>query len=623
MKGSVKLPVFIDDARKYVNTTQLRAKYLGASYEAEYCQWQTLHGLGSLMETASLIITPNAYLEGKLIASYPPDPIGDLSVTRATTATRVNSAGLVELVPYNLLQYSEDFSNAYWTKISTSITTNSTIAPNGSTTADTITDTASGGYTIGASANVNTGAIVTYSMYCKRSNNDWIYLGIARAGSTTYGEVVSFFNINTGTTGNNNTYGTGVFIDSDIENVGNGWYRCSMRIRVPLATAYVVYVGNANTNGTPFVSDIGDATFVWGAQVNEGTAKDYQKTETRLNIPRLDYSNGTCPSLLVEPQRTNLLAYSEQFDNAGYWSTYQSSITGDTTTAPNGTQTADTLTALANTGGDAYRLINFSGTHTASCYIKAGTSNKARIGFSSGEVVFYDLSTGVVTTSGVVTGSMVDAGNGWWRCIATVNSTTIYTAFSNDGTNGQTVYLWGAQLEAGSYSTSYIPTTSASVTRNADVISKTGISSLIGQTEGVWYLDLYATGKNKDGAGYATWLIAGDSSNNFQIYNIGTTLYWYARNTGGVLIDQTANQTIVEGQRYKIAFAYKAGEYALYINGVQKRTSTNANVPAVSQFNLSAEGYGASPAIVKNEYNAVALWKTRLTNTQLAELTSL
>ena len=68
----------------------------------------------SLLDTASLIVTPNGYKEGKLYSVIPSDGSGDLSVTRATTATRVNSQGLVELVPYNLLQYSEDFSNAYW-----------------------------------------------------------------------------------------------------------------------------------------------------------------------------------------------------------------------------------------------------------------------------------------------------------------------------------------------------------------------------------------------------------------------------------------------------------------------------------------------------------------------------
>jgi hypothetical protein len=525
----------------------------------------------------------------------------------------------VELVPYNLVQYSEQFDNSYWIKTNTTITTNSTAAPNGSTTADTITDTASGGFTLAASANVNTGAIVTYSMYCKRSNNDWIYLGVARAGSTTYGEVVSFFNINTGTTGNNNTYGTGVFIDSDIENVGNGWYRCSMRIRVPLATAYVVYIGNANTNGTPFVSDIGDATFVWGAQVNEGTAQDYQKTETRLNIPRLDYSNGTCPSLLVEPQRTNLLAYSEQFDNAGYWSIYQSSITGDTTTAPNGTQTADTLTALANTGGDAYRLINFSGTHTASCYIKAGTSNKARIGFSSGEVVFYDLSTGVVTTSGVVTGSMVDAGNGWWRCIATVNSTTIYTAFSNDGTNGQTVYLWGAQLEAGSYATSYIPTTSASVTRNADVISKTGISSLIGQTQGAVFIDLNIDSSfaqndmrfiNVGDGTAANWYFIGTNAAN--------QIRFYYRTSNTAYVSFTT--TLTDGH-HKLAYAYANGDYVAYVDGTLVHSDNTIVVGSASQLNLGNDFGNFSPS--KQFINAAALWKTRLTNTQLAQLTTI
>ena len=116
----------------------------------------------------------------------------------------------------------------------------------------------------------------------------------------------------------------------------------------------------------------------------------------------------------------------------------------------------------------------------------------------------------------------------------------------------------------------------------------------------------------------------GAATENFQIYNLGTTLYWYARNTGGTIIDQTANETLVEGTRYKIAYAYKSGDYALYINGVQKRTNANANVPvAVSQFNLSAGTFGASPVIVKNEYNSVALFPTRLTNAELASLTTI
>jgi hypothetical protein len=138
------------------------------------------------------------------------------------------------------------------------------------------------------------------------------------------------------------------------------------------------------------------------------------------------------------------------------------------------------------------------------------------------------------------------------------------------------------------------------------------------------FLDYYASAENQDALTYAYLFLGGNATNNIQLYNIGTALYWYVRNTAGVIIDQTANQTLVAGTRYKIALAYKSGEYALYINGVQKRTSTNSSAPpAMSQFNLNAEDFGASAAKVKNEFNAVAFWPTRLTNTQLAQLTTI
>ena len=89
------------------------------------------------------------------------------------------------------------------------------------------------------------------------------------------------------------------------------------------------------------------------------------------------------------------------------------------------------------------------------------------------------------------------------------------------------------------------------------------------------------------------------------------------------MLDESANQTLVAGQRYKMAYAYKSADGALYINGVQKRTNTAAAVPAVSQFNLNATSYGASVATVKNDFSQVQIYKTRLTNAELATLTTL
>jgi hypothetical protein len=343
------------------------------------------------------------------------------------------------------------------------------------------------------------------------------------------------------------------------------------------------------------------------------------------------------------------------------WVKLNATITANSIASPSGVVNADTFIDNSNNTSHVFYkdvLPSSTGVMTGSVYLKNNNRQFAVVTLctGSGGSIRYsavvDLQNGTITqnnslNSPTSTSSSIESvGNGWYRVSVNLNCTTtasgsnfLVLATSNTGTpttfvtgtldpayagNSSSIYAWGAQLEAGSYPTSYIPTTSASVTRNADAISKTGISSLIGQTEGVLYLDLYASGKNNDANTFGTWLIAGDSAENFQIYNLGTTLYWYAKNTAGLIIDQSADQTIVEGTRYKIAFAYKSGDYALYINGVQKRTNANANVPiGVSQFNLSSGSFGASPAIVKNEYNVTALWKTRLTNAQLAQLTTI
>ena len=542
----------------------------------------------ALFDDASLVVTPNGYKAGTLYSIKPTSGAGDMTVVRATTATRVNSAGLIELVPYNLFTYSEQFDNTDWQKISVTVTPNTTIAPNGTLTADTLVVSSSGYLYRQINYSASLGNSITMSIYTKNSDANFLIF----AGATIAGTDVS-----------------------TIVNVGDGWYRHIVtRTFTTSATGIIQFLLGYTFTGT---------YYIWGAQLNDGTIKDYLRTETRLNIPRLDYSNGSCPSLLVEPQRTNILLYSEQFENA-YWGKYQTSLTANSVVSPDGNTTADTVTVTTGTGGSLFLLSPLTGTYTVSIFMKAGTSSVSQIEIAGVGNVDVNLSAGTFTTSGSVTGTIKSFGSGWHRCTATFTGTLVpYIAFGVTGTTGKTIYLWGAQLEAGSYPTSYIPTTSAAVTRNADAIYKTGISSLIGQTEGVLFLDLFASAKNNDANTFGTWIFAGNANNNFQIYNLGSTLYWYARNTGGIIIDQTANQTIVEGTRYKIAYAYKSGDYALYINGVQKRTSANANVPAVSQFNLSAGGYGAAPAVVKNEYNSAILFPTRLTNAELASLTTI
>jgi hypothetical protein len=592
MKGSVKLPVFIDDARKYVNTTQLRAKYLGASYEAEYCQWQTLHGLGSLMETASLIITPNAYLEGKLIASYPPDPIGDFDVTRATTATRVNSAGLVELVPYNVVQYSQEYSNSsFWSYYVSSVSANTATAPDGTLTADTLTLSATNGSTYQSFASQNA-ATFNLSTYFKKTNEDVVYMDCSSSG----GYFGASFNL---TTQAITTFGGG--FSPLIESVGNGWYRCSVN----------GFVSGSGAFGVGVYSTAGQSAYIWGTQLNEGGLKDYQKTETRLNIPRLDYSNGTCPSLLVEPQRTNRILWSAQFTNAT-WSAIDTTISANTTISPEGIQNADTMAISSSTS----RIFQYTGlgagTYTASVYIKS-LSGTPTIQFRM-VVDGNDITDSIPTTTE------------WVRHDFTFTASASMDYFVLRGESGTgSVAIWGAQLEAGSYATSHIPTTSASVTRNADVVSKTGISSLIGQTEGTIFLDFVL--KNPLSATNriislteSVWNTGGSIRLDIDFNQIKADFVNGGSNIGTI----TYSTTPLQNTRYKVAIAYKENDCQMYINGVDAGSDTTTGaMPTCSEFYLNALGGGFNAPYEASNINATALWKTRLTNTQLQTLTSI
>jgi hypothetical protein len=569
----------------------------------------------SLLDTASLIVTPNGYKEGKLYSVIPSDGSGDLSVTRATTATRVNSAGLVELVPYNFAQYSQDFTNGVWGvagygNIAT-IVANDTIAPDGTMTASKATFTAAGtqGRLIQSIAKAS-GQSYNASFYLKQGSKSSVTLYSDAASIVAY----VTFDFTTGTiTSSSNVSG------SLVQNVGNGWYRVSFNSTTSISTAQLGFITQIGEDG--FI-------YIWGAQLVEGsTAKDYQKTETRLNIPRLDYSNGTCPSLLVEPQRTNLIPYSSSFDNSAWLKDNNGSgslpvITANYATAPDGTMSADRA-QFSNIGGSGaganYSLLIYAGltlsaTGTATIYLKSNTSSNQEVlvywAGGQGDVFEvtpewqrFTLSNLTATTSGFVFGTRGGSGS-----------------FFNGGDEVLDILVWGAQLEAGSYATSYIPTTSASVTRNADVISKTGISSLIGQTEGTLFVDVY----RENLASPFIFMIANSVGSNAYLNSI----YMFQQANGTIVSDGFISGTLqfsfstsgLSVGRHKLAIAYKQNDFVWYIDGVQVATDTSGNVPTMSAFEINGADISSTSNV---ETNAVALWKTRLTNTQLAQLTTI
>ena len=583
----------------------------------------------SLLTEASLVILPNAVKEGELLSIIPADGSGDMTAVRATTATLVNSEGVIEDCPYNLVSYSEEFDNSYWNKLASSITANSITSPDGNTTADKLIEDTSGSAHrfISTSFLMSSGTSYSASIFLKRGEREYAYIRLNNSG----GDIIAA-NINL----LNGTVSQLIFGNITIIPYNNDWYRV-IATGTPISTSngsFEVRVSNSPT----YANYTGDGTsgiYIWGAQLVTGTEpKEYFPTTDRLNVPRLDYTNGSCPSILVEPQRTNLVLRSEEFDNS-YWAKNNVTITQNTTIAPDGNLTSDKI--VENTTVGLHRIFatpscSGSTTYTASIFVKK--SERTRFEFLEtilGGCVF-DLTNGTIISG--TDGFIESYNNDWYRCgikrttnvsqsLFVIQVRLIISGTNNtylgDGTSG--IYIWGAQLEAGANATSYIPTVASAVTRNADVISKTGISDLIGQTEGTIYFETNKLFVDSL-CGYVN--ISESSQNRILIY--GSTL----NNQLSVQV-RVNNVTTVYANFFtgmssnaKVAFGYKNGDSALYINGVKYSTTLdtiNYNFP-VTLSKLDVMNYDGSN-FSNGTTKVCSLFKTRLTNTQLQQLTTL
>jgi hypothetical protein len=363
------------------------------------------------------------------------------------------------------------------------------------------------------------------------------------------------------------------------------------------------------------------------------------------NVPRLDYLGSSCPRLLLEPQATALNQYSESFNNA-YWQKQNVILTNNAVTSPDGTQNAETIT-ITTTNGE-HNVFNLSAititanaNFTASGFVKNISGRYFSMvtyfgGVGFGPYATFDLTTGTLAQSGAAFGTYVSSsitnyGNGWYRISVTGqgNYTSLIIAldarsaaslapgFQFSGTNEQYA-IWGANLTQSSYATSYIPTLGAAVTRGADAAYKTGISSLIGQTEGTLFLEanVNVTGNASNFAGIA--INDGTSSNTmgFGYYQEGR-IQAAAFAGGSIVVNINLPFFGLTSGSHKFALAYKLNDYVFYVDGVQVGSDTSAAVPATSVLNLSDLVGGDI------SHSQALVFKTRLTNAQLAELTTL
>ena len=367
-----------------------------------------------------------------------------------------------------------------------------------------------------------------------------------------------------------------------------------------------------------------------------------------VNVPRLDYTGSTCPSLLVEPQRTNLVTYSEQFDDAS-WSKNNGTITANATISPSGVLNAEEWAGNgANMSHDFSKGFTGGSTTTSSIYVKKNTAqfvyislNYSATGSDWGTGV-YDLDnlTTAVNRSGGVTNpvaTITDAGNGWRRIVLSIStaSTSLFTHFgiSNslsptftargrvDYATSASFYAWGAQLEAGSNATSYIPTTSATVTRNADLISKTGITDLIGQTEGTIFAEVNFTASNLNDRTIVN--LSDNTTANWIFIRTSATvpngIRFRIANGGALQFDY--NSSAISTGVHKLCLSYKLNNISAYIDGVKVSSSTTATIPATSKINIGCTHDNLLQ--FNDRIKSALLFKTQLTDQECINLTTI
>jgi len=375
-------------------------------------------------------------------------------------------------------------------------------------------------------------------------------------------------------------------------------------------------------------------------------------------VLRLDYPiGGGCPAGLFEPSGTNF-ARNVQFMTGQDTPTASGGMTITTGStdflAPDGTSGSITKYVGGTASGTSqYAYFNggnitvtASGQHTFSLFVKAGTTNPlnfcaigftAYIGGSGTATSYFSLASGTALTAGA---SIQDYGNGWYRLISApytiasgdlAGNVLFYQAEGNNditwpasGALNLTAYTWGGQVETGAIPTSYIPTTTASATRNADVCSVSGVSGYIGQTEGTIYAEVDLRNLGYNGA-ILTLQTDNWITNSIQMQKSLGNQWRFTIRAASTLILNVDVGTITAGI-HKIALGYNTATSGtvLAVNGSILTTQTASSIPACNSVVLGSRNEtGTFSTHLNDRIRAAAIYTTRLTNDQLANITRL
>lgn len=573
-----------------------------------------------------------------------------ITFTRASTGTYYDGKTVAK-AEENLLVRSQELNNASWTKFNVTVSADSVAAPDGTLTADLVypdtTGTNRGFYQSGTSPYLTTAVAKVFSIYAKASGMSHIYLMDATSGSQR-----TWFNVSTGAVGT-----TAANHTASIENVGNGWYRCIVTTSIAWSTSALVawQVADADNSTTTTSSGTNGVVF-WGAQLEQrSTVTAYTPTTTApitnyipvlmtaaAGVPRFEHNpvTGESLGLEIEEQRTNLLLRSQEFDNTAWTASAVNMATtqANALVAPDGTLTADKIIPNATSG--AHRISQSvtvtAATHTYTVFAKSGEYTSLALqmydntGGATRATSSFNLLTGVATPT-VGTASITAVGNGWFRC--TVVSDVAHTAgatlcwvipntassFAGNGTDG--VYIWGAQLEAGAFATSFIPTYASQVTRAADSAAMTGtnFSSWYRADEGTLFAE--ASSVSPGSGNFITSIAQGGSSVNMIALTMTSGKPSALINTNAVsqTLTSISSITLQSDVAFKNSVAYATNNAFVAANGVGSALISTLIVPKVEQLNIGQNAVGGQ--YTNGTIKKLAYYPKRLTNTQLQAIT--
>tara|TARA_R100000900_G_scaffold25063_1_gene19760 strand:+ start:134 stop:2440 length:2307 start_codon:yes stop_codon:yes gene_type:complete len=572
----------------------------------------------------------------------------DFEFTRSTTGTIINEDGYIEDVPYNLVTNSETFSN--WSKTNTTLTVKNVVAPSQSFTGCLLQgNTVNNRHNV-ARTGISDTQTVTLSVFVKKKELRYVQI----ASANTNGQYANF-DVQDGVIGNVG----GAFSNAKIESAGNEWYRLSVVSPNQYNSFYISLISGLTS---PWLENWAmpnntDGLYIWGAQIVKGDqSKNYLPTTDRLNLPRLNYPvYGGCPSILAEPQRTNLVINSNNAGSASGNFTSNIQINSSNNLSPEGINNAQEIEV---TGGGQPRVESVVTSNTTvysvSAYVKKVTGDFFGLGFYQADIgnqfAKFDLNTGTfvaVSSNGAVSQSatniynceIIAYKNNWYRITCSIltgssatksnikwlamKSGTSASSFSN-GNVGDKFLIYGRQVEQAGYVTSLMHTKGSTVTRNEDkaINSGLGTTDTFNDSEGVLFIETKALVNNA--VARAIGINAGNGQNRVIISYPNTAssrIVGFIQTTAGSGLNGNVDGIDIT-QKHKIAVKYKLNNCAVFVDGVKRIQNNSVAMPVGLDRMHFSNGVNANSGEYRGDLNAIAVYKTALTDTELTNLTS-